>query len=71
MRKVSLAGDMSRHARRAVPAAAELARAGGGSVHVLHVREFQYPVPATVVGDTPRRPSSWSTRWSPNSSGGA
>ena len=40
-------------ARKAVPAAAELAKAGGGTVHVLHVRELYYPVPPTVVGDSP------------------
>jgi nucleotide-binding universal stress UspA family protein len=30
-----------------------LAKAGGGTVHVLHVRELYYPVPPTVVGDSP------------------
>jgi nucleotide-binding universal stress UspA family protein len=53
LEKILLAVDMSDHARKAVPAAAELARAGGGSVHVLHVRELHYPVPPTVVGDSP------------------
>jgi nucleotide-binding universal stress UspA family protein len=53
LEKILLAVDMSDHARKAVPAASELARAGGGSVHVLHVRELYYPVPPTVVGDTP------------------
>jgi nucleotide-binding universal stress UspA family protein len=54
LEKILLAVDMSDHARKAVPAASELARAGGGSVHVLHVRELYYPVPPTVVGETPR-----------------
>ena len=53
LEKILLAVDMSDHARKAVPAAAELARAGGGSVQVLHVRELHYPVPPTVVGDSP------------------
>jgi nucleotide-binding universal stress UspA family protein len=53
LEKILLAVDMSDHARKAVPAAAELARAGGGAVHVLHVRELHYPVPPTVVGDSP------------------
>jgi nucleotide-binding universal stress UspA family protein len=52
LEKILLAVDMSDHARKAVPAAAELAKAGGGSVHVLHVRELYYPVPPTVVGDS-------------------
>jgi nucleotide-binding universal stress UspA family protein len=51
--RILLAVDPSDHARKAVPAAAELARAGGGTVHVLHVRELYYPVPPRVVGDTP------------------
>jgi nucleotide-binding universal stress UspA family protein len=50
--KILLAVDMSDHSRKAVPAG-ELARAGNGSVHVLHVRELYYPVPPTVVGDSP------------------
>ena len=29
----------------------ELAHAGGGAVHVLHVRELHYPVPPTVRGE--------------------
>jgi nucleotide-binding universal stress UspA family protein len=53
LEKILLAVDMSHHARKAVPAAAELAKAGGGSVHVLHVRELYYPVPPRVVGDSP------------------
>jgi nucleotide-binding universal stress UspA family protein len=53
LEKILLAVDMSNHARKAVPAAVELARAGGGSVHVLHVRELYYPVPPTVVGERP------------------
>lgn len=53
LEKILLAVDLSEHARKAVPAAAELAKAGGGTVHVLHVRELYYPVPPTVVGDSP------------------
>jgi nucleotide-binding universal stress UspA family protein len=53
LEKILLAVDMSDHVRKAVPAATELARAGGGSVHVLHVRELYYPVPPTVVGGSP------------------
>jgi nucleotide-binding universal stress UspA family protein len=53
LEKILLAVDMSDHARKAVPAAAELAKAGGGDVHVLHVRELHYPVPPRVVGDSP------------------
>jgi hypothetical protein len=34
------------------PATVELARAGGGTVHVLHVRELHYPVPPTVRGES-------------------
>ena len=52
LEKILLAVDESEHARKAVPAAIELARAGGGTVHVLHVRELVY-ARATVVGDTP------------------
>jgi hypothetical protein len=33
---------------QAIPAAVELARAGGGAVHVLCARELHYPVPPTV-----------------------
>jgi nucleotide-binding universal stress UspA family protein len=47
--KILLAVDASEHARKAVPAAAELARAGSGRVRVLHVRELEF-APATVVG---------------------
>jgi nucleotide-binding universal stress UspA family protein len=50
--KLLLAVDDSSHSRKAVPAVVELARAGGGTVHVLHVRELHYPVPPTVVGDS-------------------
>jgi nucleotide-binding universal stress UspA family protein len=53
LERILLAVDMSDHARKAVPAAAELAKAGGGTVQVLHVRELHYPVPPTVVGDRP------------------
>jgi nucleotide-binding universal stress UspA family protein len=53
LEKILLAVDMSDHARKAVPAAAELAKAGGGGVHVLHVRELNYPVSPKVVGDSP------------------
>jgi nucleotide-binding universal stress UspA family protein len=52
LEKILLAVDESEHARKAVPPAIELARAGGGTVHVLHVRELLY-ARATVVGDTP------------------
>jgi nucleotide-binding universal stress UspA family protein len=48
LEKILLAVDESEHARKAVPAAIELARAGGGTVHVLHVREV---VLATAVVD--------------------
>ena len=48
-----LAIDDSAHSRKAVPAVVELARAGGGTVHVLHVREVYYPLPPTVTGDRP------------------
>jgi nucleotide-binding universal stress UspA family protein len=54
LERILLAVDMSDHARKAVPAAAELAKAGGGTVQVLHVRELYYPpVPPRVVGDSP------------------
>jgi nucleotide-binding universal stress UspA family protein len=52
LERILLAIDESEHARKAVPAAVELARAGGGTVHVLHVRELAY-ARATVVGDSP------------------
>ncbi|HSO51961.1 MAG TPA: universal stress protein [Actinomycetes bacterium] len=52
LEKLLLAVDESEHSRKAVPATVELARAGGGSVHVLHVLELYYPVPPTVQGDT-------------------
>jgi nucleotide-binding universal stress UspA family protein len=51
LERILLAIDESEHARKAVPAAIELARAGGGMVQVLHVRELEY-APATVVGDS-------------------
>ena len=53
LERLLLAVDDSAHSRKAVPAAAELALAGGGSVHVLHVREVHYPLPPTVTGDRP------------------
>jgi nucleotide-binding universal stress UspA family protein len=53
LEKILLAVDESEHARKAVAAAIELARAGGGTVHVLHVRELAF-APATVVGDHPK-----------------
>jgi nucleotide-binding universal stress UspA family protein len=53
LEKLLLAVDQSEHSRKAIPATVELARAGGGAVHVLHVREVFYPVPPTVRGDTP------------------
>jgi nucleotide-binding universal stress UspA family protein len=51
LEKLLLAVDQSEHSRKAIPAAVELARAGGGAVHVLHVRELHYPVPPTVRGE--------------------
>jgi nucleotide-binding universal stress UspA family protein len=53
LEKLLLAVDQSEHSRKAIPAAVELARAGGGAIHVLHVRELHYPVPPTVRGDSP------------------
>jgi nucleotide-binding universal stress UspA family protein len=53
LEKLLLAVDQSEHSRKAVPATVELARAGGGTVHVVHIRELHYPVPPTVVGDSP------------------
>jgi len=47
LEKLLLAVDDSEHARKTLPAVVELARAGGGSVHVLHVREVHYPVRPT------------------------
>ena len=52
LEKLLLAVDQSEHSRKAIPATIELGRAGGGTVHVLHVRELHYPVPPTVRGDT-------------------
>jgi nucleotide-binding universal stress UspA family protein len=51
LERILLAVDESEHARKAVPAAVELARAGGGTVHVLHVHEVVF-ASATVVGDS-------------------
>jgi nucleotide-binding universal stress UspA family protein len=51
LERILLAVDESEHARKAVPAAVELARAGGGAVHVLHVHELAF-ARATVVGDS-------------------
>jgi len=53
LEKLLVAVDQSEHSRKTVPAVVELARSGGGTVHVLHVRELHYPVPPTVVGDSP------------------
>ncbi len=53
LEKLLLAVDQSEHSRKAIPAAVELARAGEGAIHVLHVRELHYPVPPTVKGDSP------------------
>ena len=50
LEKLVLAVDQSEHSRKAIPATVELARAGSGTVHVLHVRELYYPVPPTVTG---------------------
>ena len=52
LEKLLLAVDQSENSRKAVPAVVELARAGGGNVHVLHVREIYYPVSPTVEGDS-------------------
>lgn len=52
LEKVLLAVDQSEHSRKTIPAAVELARAGGGAVHVLHVRELHYPAPPTVPGES-------------------
>jgi nucleotide-binding universal stress UspA family protein len=52
LEKLLLAVDQSEHSRKAIPATVELARAGGGVVHVLHVRELHYPVPPTVRGES-------------------
>lgn len=62
LERILLAIDESEHARKAIPAAVELARAGGGTVHVLHVRELVF-AHATVVATARRRLSSWSTPW--------
>jgi nucleotide-binding universal stress UspA family protein len=50
LEKILLAVDGSKHARKAGPATIELARAGQGTVHVLHVHELAY-APAAVGGD--------------------
>ena len=52
LEKILLAVDESEHARKVVSAAAELARAGGGTVHVLHVHEVVF-ASATVDDDSP------------------
>jgi nucleotide-binding universal stress UspA family protein len=54
LERILLAVDASEHARKAVPAAIELARVGGGTVRVLHVREVHDLPPPTVVGDSPQ-----------------
>jgi nucleotide-binding universal stress UspA family protein len=64
LEKILLAVDMSDHSRKAVPAAVELARAGNGRVHVVHVRELYYPVPPTVVGDSPEEAQQLVEGWS-------
>ena len=51
LEKILLAVDESDHARKAVPAVVELARAGGGTVHVLHVPELVFAT-ARVVDDS-------------------
>jgi nucleotide-binding universal stress UspA family protein len=51
LEKILLALDESEHARKAVPAVVELARAGGGTVYVLHVREVILAT-ARVVDDS-------------------
>ena len=51
LERILLAVDASEHAGKAVPAAIELARAGGGAVHVLHVREVVFAT-ARVVDDS-------------------
>jgi nucleotide-binding universal stress UspA family protein len=53
LEKLLLAVDQSENSRKAVPAVVELSRAGGGNVHVLHVREIYYPVSPAVEGDSP------------------
>jgi nucleotide-binding universal stress UspA family protein len=55
LEKLLVAVDYSEHARKAVPAVIELARAGGGTVRVLHIREIFYPVSPRVDDDTPDR----------------
>jgi nucleotide-binding universal stress UspA family protein len=56
LEKILLAVDESEHARKVVSAAAELARAGGGTVHVLHVHEVVL-ASATVDDDSPEAAS--------------
>ena len=51
LERILLAVDESEHAHKAVPAVIELARAGGGTVYVLHVRELAFAT-ARVVGDS-------------------
>jgi nucleotide-binding universal stress UspA family protein len=43
-----------RAGRQGGPATIELARVGGGTVRVVHVREVDHPLPQTVVGDSPK-----------------
>ena len=51
LEKILLAVDESEHARKVVSAAAELARAGGGTVHVLHVHEVVLASASSRDGD--------------------
>jgi nucleotide-binding universal stress UspA family protein len=68
LERILLAVDASEHARKAVPATIELARVGGGTVRVLHVREVHHPLPPTVVADSPKEARRSSTASSPSSS---
>jgi nucleotide-binding universal stress UspA family protein len=67
LEKLLLAVDRSEHSRKAIPAAVELARAGGGAVHVLYARELRYPSHRPCGTSASKRPSSWSTGSSPTS----
>jgi nucleotide-binding universal stress UspA family protein len=51
LERILLAVDQSEHARKAVAGALELARAGGGTVHVLHAQEVVVAT-ARVVDDS-------------------
>jgi nucleotide-binding universal stress UspA family protein len=51
LERILLAVDQSEHARKAVAAAVELARAGGGTVYVLHAQEVVLAT-ARVVDDS-------------------